>query len=95
LSLPYCDAALQQKGADLIDDASALADQSLTHTMQRLQVELVGGLRRHKLHRWTLHRLGNRLRVAEIILLPLGICRTYFAGISLASWPKALSFRLR
>jgi hypothetical protein len=73
LSLPYCDAALQQKGADLIDDASALADQSLTHTMQRLQVELVGGLRRHKLHRWTLHRLGNRLRVAEIILLPLGI----------------------
>ena len=73
MSLPYCDAALQQKGADLIDDASALADQSLTHTMQRLQVELVGGLRGHKLHRWTLHRLGDRLRVAEVILLPLGI----------------------
>src|ERR1700749_1958524 len=48
LALPYCDAALQQKGADLIDNASALADQSLTHTMQRLQVELVGGLCGHK-----------------------------------------------
>jgi two-component system, NtrC family, sensor kinase len=29
------------------------ADAALTHTMQRLQVELIGGLRRHKLHRWT------------------------------------------
>ena len=26
---------------------------------------------------------------------PLEYGRTYFAGISLASWPKALSFRLR
>jgi hypothetical protein len=47
------------------------ADAALTHTMQRLQVELIGGLRRHKLHRWTYHRLGDRLRVAEVILLPL------------------------
>ena len=29
------------------------ADAALTPTMQRLQVELIGGLRRHKLHRWT------------------------------------------
>ena len=41
--------------------------------MQRLQVELIGGLRRHKLHRWPLHRLGDRLRVAEIVLLSLRI----------------------
>ncbi len=54
----------------IIDDASALADHALPHTMQRLQVELIGGLRRHKLHRWTLHRLGDRLRVAEVVLLP-------------------------
>jgi hypothetical protein len=73
LPLPHCDAALQQEGADLIDDAGALADQALPHTMQSLQVELIGGLRRDKLHRWTLHRLGDRLRVAEVILLPLGI----------------------
>src|SRR5262249_28519566 len=33
--------------------------------MQRLQVELIGGLRRHELHRRALHRLGDRLRVAD------------------------------
>jgi hypothetical protein len=38
------DAALQQEGADLIDDAGALTDQSLAHPVQRLQVELVGAL---------------------------------------------------
>jgi hypothetical protein len=25
-----------------------------------LQVELIGGLRRHELHRWTLHSLGHQ-----------------------------------
>src|ERR1019366_8775494 len=48
LSLPHRNAALQQEGADLIDDAGALADQALTHTVQRLQVELICGLRRHE-----------------------------------------------
>jgi hypothetical protein len=41
--------------------------------VQRLQVELFDGLPRDELHRRTLHRLGNRLRVAEIVLLPLRI----------------------
>ena len=50
-----------------------LADQSLTHTMQCLQVELIGSLRRHELHRWRLHRLGDRLRVAEVVLLAFRI----------------------
>jgi len=36
---------------------------------QRLQVELIGGLRRHELHRSPLHRLGDRLRVAEVVFL--------------------------
>jgi hypothetical protein len=62
-----------RKAADLVDDASALAHQSLTHPMQRLQVELIGALRRHELHRWPLHRLGDRLRVAEVVLLSLRI----------------------
>ncbi len=73
LSLPHRNAALQQEGADLIDDAGALADQSLTHPVQCLQVELIGGLRRHELHRRTLHRLGDRLRIAEVVLLSLRI----------------------
>ena len=34
----------RQKGADLIDDAGALTDQSLAHAVHRLQVELLNGL---------------------------------------------------
>jgi hypothetical protein len=71
--LPYCDAALQQEGADLIDDAGALADQSLAHAVQRLQIELLGSLGCDELHRRALHRLGDRLRIAEVVLLPLRI----------------------
>src|ERR1035437_919284 len=56
LSLPHRYAALQQEGADLIDDAGALADQALPHAVQCLQVELLRGLRRHELHRWTFWR---------------------------------------
>jgi hypothetical protein len=71
--LPNGDAALQQECADLVDDASALAHQSFTHPVQRLQVELIGGLRRHELHRRPLHRLGDRFGVTEVILLALGV----------------------
>ena len=48
-------------------------DQPLAHAMQRLQVELVGGLGRDELHRRALHRFGNRLGIAEVVLLPLAI----------------------
>src|SRR5262249_11154070 len=57
-------------GADLIDDAGALTDQPLTHAVERLQVELLGGLGCDELHRRALHRPGDRLRVAEGALLP-------------------------
>ena len=57
----------------MIDDAGALADQPLPYPVQCLQIKLIRGLRRHKLHRWTLHRLGDRLRIAKVILLSLGI----------------------
>src|SRR5207342_3871825 len=51
----------------------ALADQPLTDAMQRLQVELIGGLGDHELHRRSLYRLGNRLSVTEVVLLAFGI----------------------
>jgi hypothetical protein len=70
-SLSNRNPALEQEGADLVDNAGALTDQSLTYPMQRLQVELIASLGRHKLHRRTLDRLGNRLSVAEVILLSL------------------------
>src|SRR5450759_1563138 len=41
--------------------------------VQRLQVELLGGLCRHEFHGRPLHRLGDCLGIAEVILLPLGI----------------------
>src|SRR5262249_4516747 len=49
-SLPHRYSALQQERADLIDDACALTDQSLAHSMECLQVELVGGLGRNEFH---------------------------------------------
>src|SRR5207342_3493124 len=51
----------------------ALADQPLTDAMQRLQVELIGGLGDHELHRRSLYCLGNRLSVTEVVLLAFGI----------------------
>ena len=50
---------------------SALADQSLAHAMHRLQVQLFGSLRCHKLHRRALNGLGDRLRITEVVLLSL------------------------
>jgi len=63
------DAALEQEGADLVDDAGALRHQPLAHAVQRLQVELRGRLQRHVSDGWPCHRLGDRLRVVEVVLL--------------------------
>jgi len=71
--LLHRDAALQQEGADLIDDAGALTDKPLAHPVQRLQVELVGRLGRDELHGWALHALGDRFRIAIVVLLTFGI----------------------
>jgi hypothetical protein len=84
-SLTHGNAALEQEGADLIDYAGALADQPLPYLMQCLQVQLIGGLGRDDLHRGPLHRFGDCLRITEVILLALGIGRTYFADIRRAS----------
>src|SRR6516164_3968280 len=72
-TLPYCNAPFQKKGADLIDDAGTLADQALADAVQSLQVKLVGGLGRNELHGGALHRLGDRLSIAEVVLLSLAI----------------------
>src|SRR5215471_9118834 len=69
-ALPNGNPTLQQEGADLIDDAGALTNQPLTHTVQSLQVELLGGLGCDELHRRALHRFGDCLGIAEVVLLP-------------------------
>src|SRR6266566_8948516 len=72
-SLPNSDATFQQKGADLVDDAGALADQPLSYAVHRLKVQLVGGLGRDELHRRSLHRFGDGLGVTEVVLLSFRI----------------------
>ena len=54
---------LQQEGTDLVDDAGTLAYQALAHTMQRLQVQLIGCLAATKLHETTMEdRSSRRMR---------------------------------
>lgn len=66
---PHRNAALQRKGTELIDDAGALADQSFALAVWRLQIDLIDGLRRNEVHRWTLHSLGDHLGITEVVLL--------------------------
>jgi hypothetical protein len=68
-ALPHRDASLQQEGADLIDDAGTLPDQSLAHAVQRLP----GGLGRDELHGRALHGFGDGFRITEVVLLSLRI----------------------
>jgi hypothetical protein len=59
--------ARAQKGADLIDDAGTLSDQSLAHTMDRLRVELAIALT-NKLARiaWSVLANGRSLETRMI-----------------------------
>jgi hypothetical protein len=41
--------------------------------MQRLQVELIGGLGGDEFHGWPLHCLGNRFGIAEVVLLAFAV----------------------
>ena len=41
--------------------------------VQGLKVKLIGGLRRYELHRRSLHSLGDRLRIMEVVLLSLRV----------------------
>jgi len=60
-------AMLQQEGADLI--TGTLTDPSFTHAVERLEVNLLGDLRRDELHGRALHRLGDRLGIALTLYL--------------------------
>jgi CRISPR/Cas system-associated protein Cas5 (RAMP superfamily) len=47
--------------------------------MQGLQVELFDGL--SETHGWPLHRLGDRLCILEVVLLPVGSARPVKAAL--------------
>jgi hypothetical protein len=64
---------LQQEGTDLVDDAGTLAYQALAHTMQRLQVQLIGRFGSDELHGWSLDSFSNCFSIAEIVLLAFAL----------------------
>ncbi|SDJ99159.1 hypothetical protein SAMN05216338_107816 [Bradyrhizobium sp. Rc2d] len=74
---------LEQERTDLIDDAGALTDQSIADAVQRLKVELIGGLGRYGLHGRALDSLGDDFRISKVILLSLRI------GAHLFRWHQA------
>ena len=53
-------------------------NQPLAHAVQGLQVKLVRGFGSNELHGRALHRLGNRLRIVEVVLPSLAIRRDAF-----------------
>src|ERR1700756_3643482 len=69
--LPYRDAVLQEKAADLIDDRGPLPHQAVAHTMQRLEIELLVCFRRYAPCRGALHGFSNGMRISKIILVSL------------------------
>ena len=69
--LSHCNAALQKKATDPIDNSRPLTDQARSHPVQRLQVQLILGLHRNAACRWPLHGLRDRVCVPEVVLMTL------------------------
>lgn len=51
-------------------DRGAVADEPAANPMQGLKIELLGALDWHEAHGGPLHRFGNGLGVAVVVLLP-------------------------
>jgi hypothetical protein len=82
----------------LIDDTGLLVDQPFAHPVQGLQVELIGRLDGDEFHSWGAAPLGDRFRVAKIVLLPLATVagsrrhraeRGYAVPLTYACWQRA------
>jgi hypothetical protein len=69
--LPYGDAAFDEKAADLVDDSRALADKAGAHAVEREKIALLGRLDRDEVHSRSLHRLGDGLGIAVVVLVSL------------------------
>jgi hypothetical protein len=75
-------ATLEKKAAKLVDDRGAVADEPAANPMQRLKIELLRALDRHKSHGRSLHCLCNGLGVAIVVLLP------FAEGLYVLSWDQ-------
>src|SRR5246127_5530963 len=70
-SRPHRDSTLQQQTTDLVYHRSTSHDPALAHPVQRLHIQLLVGLDRHKPHRGTAHRFGDRFGINEVVLVGL------------------------
>ena len=57
--------------SDLVHHCRTSHDPAFTHPMQRLHIQLLVGLDRHKAHRGPAHCFGDRFGVDEIVLVGL------------------------
>ncbi len=62
-ALAQCRATLKQKPTNLVDHRRSSHHPAFTDPMQRLEVQLVIALDRHKTHGRSSHRFGDRFRV--------------------------------
>jgi hypothetical protein len=69
--LAHGNTALEQEGPDLVDDGGALADQTRTNPMQRLQVELNNTLGGNKAQVGRCTASATGFGVTDIVLLAL------------------------
>src|SRR6516225_8657186 len=72
-SLAHRDATLEQESANLVNHCGAAYDPPFADSVQRLQVELVIAFDRHKAHRGTGHRFGNRFGIDVVVLVRLHV----------------------
>ena len=63
----------QKKAANLVHHRRASHHPTLAHAMQRLQIQLLLGLDRHKTHSRSLHRLGNGFGIQVVTLVRLHV----------------------
>jgi hypothetical protein len=64
--MPHLNAELCQQAADHVDQLSALFDEQVPRAVKRQCRLLLWRLDRDEPHRWTCHRLADRLGIARI-----------------------------
>ena len=63
-------AAFDEEAADLVDDSGALPDKPRAHAVEREKIALLGRLDGNEVHGGPLHRLGDGLGIAVVVLEP-------------------------
>src|SRR6202008_2756051 len=72
-SLAHGDATLEQHSANLVDHRGAAHHPPFADSVQRLQVQLIVALDRHKAHRGTGYSFGNGFGIDVVILVSLHV----------------------